>query len=85
MSILIFIIVWLLLGIIATWRMYHGTLKSWYIRFNESYWKYHDRNGDSAIHFLVIFSPLLILGGMITFILHLIDKEVCWWFTTKNK
>jgi hypothetical protein len=82
---IVYIVIWLLLGIIAVWREYHGTLKSWYDDFNESYWDFHKREGSSAIKMLLIFSPVLIFGGLISLIMFESLTTTCWWFTTKNK
>lgn len=82
---IIFLIVWVILGIAGHWRMYHGMLKRWYIRFNESYWDYDKRNGDSAIRFITYTSPLSPLFGLIWFIISFMEEDNCWWFTTKGK
>ncbi len=82
----LFIILWLLLGIIAVWRSYHGDLKYWYNQFNESYWDFDKENGFSAIRLLIYTSPLIILGGLFSLLtLELTSKDNCWWFTTRNK
>lgn len=85
--IVLFIIIWLLLGIIAVWRDYHGTLKTWYEDFNESYWDFDkENNNSSAIRMMLYISPLLILGGLIILLIfESVDTNNCWWFTTKNK
>lgn len=79
------IIIWLLLGIIAVWREYHGSLKNWYIQFNESYWEFDKKENNSSIRFLLYSSPLFIFGGLITLIMFELLSKNCWWFTTKNK
>ena len=84
---ILFIIIWLLLGVIAVWRDYHGTLKEWYRNYGESYWKFDkENNNSSAIRMIVNTSPLLIIGGLITLLIsESISTNTCWWFTTKNK
>lgn len=82
----LFTILWLLCGIIAVWRQYHGSLKNWYNEFNESYWDFDKREGGCALRILLIFSPVFILGGLISIVVFEIAlKENSWWFTTKNK
>jgi len=84
--IVLFIIIWLLLGIIAVWRNYHGWLKFWYIEFNESYWEYAKTENGKVFKILFWGSPILISGGLITLLLfEFSSKDNCWWFTTKNK
>lgn len=76
------IIIWLLLGLIAVWRFYHGTLKDWYITFNESIWEYD----PSLMISIIVTSPLHITGGLFTLII--VELSSCpksWWFTTKDK
>ena len=88
MIILIFSI-WLLCGVIAVWRLYHGDLKGWYELTGQSYWDFDkERGGDSAIRFLLHISPIFILGGLVTLIISEANPyPYCptWWFTTKNK
>ena len=79
------IIIWLLLGIIAVWRDYHGTLKEWYCSYRESYWKFDKEENGSSIRFLLYLSPLFIFSGLITLIMFESLSKTCWWFTTKNK
>jgi uncharacterized membrane protein len=80
------IIIWLLLGIIAVWREYHGVLKYWYVRYNESYWNFHKKNNLSSLGLLIMLSPIFILFGLVSLIiLELTNPDSCWWFTTKNK
>jgi hypothetical protein len=82
----LFIIIWLLLGIIAVWRDYHGTLKEWYHNHKESYWKFDKKNNNvSAIRTIVNTSPLLIIGGLISLLISESINTTTWWFTTKNK
>ena len=79
------IIIWLLLGIVAIWRVYHGCLKWWYNIYKESYWK---SNNNMALKTLLGFSPIFIIGGGVTLLLFeltLKPSTPCWWFTTKNK
>lgn len=83
---IVFLIIWLLCGIIAVWREYHGTLKTWYEDSNESYWDYHKREGSSGIMMLLWMTPLFILCGTCSLIIvELYSENNCWWFTTKNK
>ena len=82
---IILITVWLLMGFICVWRTYHGSLKDWHESFNESYWDFHKRNGDSALTILFLFSPIWIMGGGLTLLIAEIFGKQCWWFTTKNK
>ncbi len=82
---ILFIIIWLLIGIIAVWRMYHYNLKDWYNDFKESYWDFDKREGSSSIRFLLYMSPLLIVGGLATLIISEIMHGGCWYFTTKDK
>lgn len=79
------IILWLLCGIIAVWRVYHGDLKNWYEKFDESYWDFDKKNGFSSIRLLLYMSPIMILGGLISLLLWELTSDTCWWFTTKNK
>ena len=82
----IFIIVWLLLGVIAIWRDYHGILKDWYDRYGESYWDFDKENNNySAIRLVIYSTPIIILGGLISLIMIELSTPTCWWFTTKNK
>ena len=81
------VIIWLICGLIAVWRDYHGCLKNWYEQFNESYWDFHRRQGESAISIIIWGSPLIILGGLFSLLLVEYDNNVkpVWYFTTKNK
>ena len=79
------IIVWLLAGLIAVWREYHGMLKSWYDSYEESYWDFDKESGFSAIRLLLYISPIMILGGLFSLSLCELTPNTCWWFTTKNK
>ena len=82
----LFIILWLICGIIAVWRYYHGTLKSWYDSYKESYWDFDKENNNiSTIRLVVYSSPIIILGGLISLLLWESSNHNCWWFTTKNK
>ncbi len=88
---LIFIISWLLSGILGVQIAYYSTLKSWYFNHGESYWDFDKRNGDSAIRFLLIFSPILVIGGCIslftiTITTYLNEKHnFCLYFKVSNK
>lgn len=83
----IFIIIWLLCGIIAVWREYHGLLEYWYIMHNESYWDYdRENNKSSAIRFFLTMSPFFICCGLTYLIVNEMSSiKKSWWFTTKNK
>ena len=82
----LFIIIWLLLGMITVWRTYHGFLKHWYICYNESYWKYVKEQNGTVFKILFLGSPIFIIGGLLTLLLFEFSFQYnCWWFTTKNK
>jgi hypothetical protein len=85
---IILTILWLLIGIIAVWREYHGCLKLWYNGYQESCWYFDKKNNKtSAIRILCYMAPILILAGVITlFVLEASNSDSCWYFTTpKNK
>lgn len=81
----ILIIVWLLLGLIAAWRRYHGILKNWYNFNKESYWDSNKRYRSLAIVSISCMFLLFTIYGPISLISELIDDDACWWFTTKDK
>lgn len=62
----LFIIIWLLLGIIALWRTYYGWIKEWYLEFNDDLRK--NRLYNSHLIILLILSPLFLLGGLLSLI-----------------
>lgn len=75
----ILITIWLLLGIIGVWRTYWGAIKEWHIRFNEDI-----RNTEYGHHkILIIFSPILIVGGLLTLMIFETIYDNCWYFKTK--
>jgi len=79
---IIFILIWCLIGLVSLWRVYHGFLKDWYIRFNESYWSYDAK----TFKLLFIASPVFIMGGLFTLLYWEINVNTTnWYFTTKNK
>ena len=86
---MIYIILWLFVGFIAVWRMYHGDLKGWYELANESYWDFDKRQGTSAIRYLLKFSLIFILCGLVSLLSFELRSnnyfKPTWWFTTKNK
>ncbi len=75
----IFIIIWLLTGLITVWRHYHGINKYWYETFNK-------KESSSLIRTLLFVSPIFIAGGIITAILFtsLTHVKGCWWFRIPN-
>lgn len=76
---IILLIIWLLIGLITTWRVYWGDIKEWYIEFNEDYREWSKKNGVSALNVLLILSPIFIFGGLITFILFF-SRPQTWYF-----
>lgn len=65
--IITFIIIWLLCGIIAVWRIYYGFIKHWYLQFNSDLRNEYSHN--NMLKILLILSPLFIIGGLISLIL----------------
>jgi len=77
---------WLLFGLIACWRDYHGYLKHWYESIGESYWKSKYAKKLAIGQFL--FYCIMICFGPIA--LYTIEKDNgfhsgCWWYNTRNK
>jgi len=79
---IIIITLWLLCGLIANWRVYHGILKMWYYKFNESIWSY-----NSTVPIIIIMiAPIVMISGPFNIVItELIFDTNTWWFTTKNK
>lgn len=75
------IIIWLLLGLIAVWRTYHGMFKDWFLEFGKHRL---DTNHTSAYWVLIIFSPIWIFGGLITLICFEIGNETCWYYNIEK-
>lgn len=78
--------VWLLCGIVAIWRDYHGFLKYWYKMTGKSAWEYPSDRFILKTHgwfYLLTFSlgPILLLATETSNETH----YGAWWFTTKNK
>ena len=73
---MLFIIIWLLLGVIAVWRTYWGDIKRWHLQFNCDLRK--DNTFNSHLKFLTTYSPILILGGLLT----LINTEIIFKYNT---
>ena len=64
---ILLILIWLILGVLGTMNIYYTFLKDWYLDFEEDYRLFN--NGDNAITSIKWVSPLLIIGGGISFIL----------------
>lgn len=76
------IIIWLLIGTISVWRTYFGIQKDWYNRFGTT--MNEDEEADSH-KLLLKLSPILILGGLITFIIYASILPQAWWFKAPKK
>lgn len=75
-------VIWGLLGFIAHWRIYHGLLKEWFQKWNESLWD----EDPTTLKLLLWASPIFIVGGLLTLLLgEFMFKYNTWWFTTKDK
>ncbi len=77
----IFIIIWLLFGIIALWREFHTNRKIWYNRTGKDNLK----DSTSSLILLLILSPIFISGGLLICLLFEYEgpfsgKERTWYF-----
>lgn len=63
----LYIILWLIFGILATMNLYYSSLKSWYLDFKTDYRLYD--NGSGEINKIKFYAILLIPFGVISFIL----------------
>lgn len=74
---ILFIIIWYLVGLLCTWIWYNSLLKEWYCRFNESYWDFDKRNGHtSGIRLLAFTSPLISILGPFLLILAFVGSDI---------
>lgn len=63
---IISVILWILCGILGLMATWHSARKRWYKNFKEEYW---NDPCETALHFLLIISPLIIIFGLISLIL----------------
>ena len=77
------VIIWLSIGIITTISMYNTFRKDWYDNFKEDY-KDHP---DDVLKHIKRYSPIFMIGGLLTLILHLIFSKniVIFWKYPVNK
>lgn len=72
----ILIITWLLLGVIALWRAYWGTVKDWYEVCHEDIRK----SDNHQLRVLLSFSVIILLNGLIALILLEIIFKNTWYY-----
>lgn len=75
------LIIWLLSGGVAVWRAYHGMFKEWFSMFGKHRL---DTNHKDGYYALIIFTPIYLIGGLVTLILIEIFTETCWYFNIKK-
>ena len=76
---MLFIIIWLLLGVITVWRTYWGYIKKWYMKFNCDLRK--DYKFNSHLKLLICGSPILIIGGISSLIMsEILNPYNTWYF-----
>ncbi len=65
-ELIIVVTIWLIFGMLSAMNMYYTFLKDWYLQFNEDYRLYQGGNTINSVKYM---TPLLMLGGLISFIL----------------
>jgi hypothetical protein len=63
----LYIILWLIFGILGTMNIYYSSLKSWYLTFNEDYRLWN--NGSGVINKIGFYAILFIPGGLLSFLI----------------
>lgn len=63
---ILFIILWLLLGVLSLMNMYYTAKKDWYHTFGED----SSKKDLNSTKLLLFFSPMIILSGAFAFILY---------------
>ena len=70
------IIIWLLFGILSIFFLFNSMRKEWYDTFHKEYWNCEN---ETALHFLLYFSFIPILGGILSFTLSLLFTPKRYW------
>lgn len=68
---IILITIWLIIGLLSTIATYYSSIKDWYLTFGDDYRK---SKHQKALDFLLLFSPVFIMGGILSLIIFFLSN-----------
>lgn len=69
-------VIWIILGLIATWRTYYGTMKDWYEVLGTDIRK----TDNLAVKSLMMFTVFFIAGGLMSLIILEYSFKNVWYY-----